>query len=128
MKINVGAPLLTLAIFFSFIELSSQYNTDILVDDDKTLPDNLGIFYSTKNRKDIVIIDGHNQITYGLIHDAKRTMVCALEIDNEKTWVRKLIAKGQQVKVDDTKTYPWNKNDTNLYKLDFDKELPKKNN
>ncbi|XP_033216834.1 uncharacterized protein LOC117172749 [Belonocnema kinseyi] len=127
MKIHVCAPLFTLAIFFSFIELSSQYNDKVLVADKIILPDSLEIFFNVTNNLDILIKDGHNQENYGLIHYDFTTLVCVLELYDKKYWVRKLMVKSQQVKVDASQTYEWTKADTDLYKLDFDKELPKKN-
>ncbi|XP_033216296.1 uncharacterized protein LOC117172456 [Belonocnema kinseyi] len=91
MKIHVGPPFFTLAIFFSFIELCSQYNEDILVDEKMNLPYNLDIFYSGKNSKDILISDGHNQETYGLIHDDYDILVCELETYDGQTWLQGLL-------------------------------------
>ncbi|XP_033217954.1 uncharacterized protein LOC117173469 [Belonocnema kinseyi] len=123
MKIHIGAPLLTLAIFFSFIELSSQYNKELLLGDGITVPDNLGIFYSISNNLDILVSDGHNQDIYGLMHKKYKILVCALEKDGIQYWVRKLMAKGQQVKVYAKKTYAWTDADTDLYDLKFDEVI-----
>ncbi|XP_033216301.1 uncharacterized protein LOC117172457 [Belonocnema kinseyi] len=118
---HVGAPLLTLAIFFSFIELSSQQNEPTLTPDSMTLHDTLGIYYSITNKIDILIIDGHNEDTFGLLHEETGKLVCALELDSEdQVWVRKLMTDEGQVTADESKTYPWTQGDTDLYNLKFD--------
>ncbi|XP_033217916.1 uncharacterized protein LOC117173449 [Belonocnema kinseyi] len=120
---RIGALLLTLAIFYSFIGLSSQYNKDLLVNGTMALLDNLGIFFRITNNLDILVSDGHNKDIYGLIHDKYHLLVCALEPYDGQVWVRALMADGKQVKVDASTTYAWNKGDTDIYHLEFDKIL-----
>ncbi|XP_033216549.1 uncharacterized protein LOC117172582 [Belonocnema kinseyi] len=123
MKIHIGAPLLTLAIFFSFIELSSQYNTTLLKPDTVALSDQLNIFFTITNNLDILISDGHNQNIYGLRDDAQNIMVCALEKYGDDYWVRALKRDGKQIKLTGGNPYEWIQDDTDYYKLDFDKVL-----
>ncbi|XP_033216550.1 uncharacterized protein LOC117172583 [Belonocnema kinseyi] len=123
MKIHVGAPLLTLAIFFSFIELSSQYNKTLLKADTLTVADDLGLFWTITNKLDILVSDQHNQDIYGLIDNKDNKLVCALEKYEDDYWVRKLIVEGMQVKTTATAPYEWTDEDTDLYQLDFDKVL-----
>ncbi|XP_033217233.1 uncharacterized protein LOC117173001 [Belonocnema kinseyi] len=127
MKFHIGAPLLTLAIFFNFIELSSQYNKD-LTKDDMTIPDYLDIFYTMTDNLDVVAYDGHNAVVYGLIHTADGQfaddrLVCALEKDNDRYWARKLMVDGRQVTVDAANYYYWTDDDTSLYQIEFDKVI-----
>ncbi|XP_033217785.1 uncharacterized protein LOC117173374 [Belonocnema kinseyi] len=127
MKIHVGAPLLTLAIFFSLIELSSQYNKDILGPEDMSIPDYLDIVYTITDDLDVVAHDGHNKVVYGLMHvgatPAENRVVCALERDGEKFWARKLMVQGEQVTVDAANFYSWTDQDTKSYQIEFDKVI-----
>ncbi|XP_033217837.1 uncharacterized protein LOC117173402 [Belonocnema kinseyi] len=123
MKIHVGALLLTVAIFISFIELSSQYNDEVLEADTWTLLDNLGIFFNVTNDLDILVSDGHNQKIFGLIDDVDNKLICALEKYMDDYWVRALMVGDKQVKADGSNTYEWTQADTDLYQLDFGKIL-----
>ncbi|XP_033217987.1 uncharacterized protein LOC117173487 [Belonocnema kinseyi] len=122
MKIHVGAPLFTLAFFFSFIELSSLYNTNRLIKDVLQLPDDKHIWYNTFNGI-IKIENGKNEYTYGLRDGT--TMVCELDLLQQETWVRALMIDNQPVKVDarNSNVYNFTKDDTNLYGIVFDLEL-----
>ncbi|XP_033217141.1 uncharacterized protein LOC117172944 [Belonocnema kinseyi] len=123
MKIHVGAPLLTLTIFFSFIELSSQYNTTLLKDAVLTVADDMGLFYTITNGLDVLVSDKHNQNIHGLIDRKDNKLVCALEKYGDDYSVRKLMVEQTQVKSDASATFEWTDTDTKLYQLKFDKVL-----
>ncbi|XP_033216980.1 uncharacterized protein LOC117172840 [Belonocnema kinseyi] len=119
MKIHIAGPLLTLAIFFSFIELGSQYNTQVLKDGYLTLPGDKGIWYSITN--DMVdVTTGTNLTKYGLLHG--HVMVCILESESNKI-VRALKRYNDRVKVSANGYQFWSDADTELYNLDFDHTL-----
>ncbi|XP_033216286.1 uncharacterized protein LOC117172450 [Belonocnema kinseyi] len=123
MKIHIGVPLLTLAIFFSFIELSSQYNSTALQPGSIELPDKLGLWFkvATKEKKK-AIKDGKNRVQPGLLDG--QIQVCVLEVTtNFQNWVRKLMILNTQYKVDTKKSYLWTDDDTARYGLKFDKIL-----
>ncbi|XP_033217349.1 uncharacterized protein LOC117173077 [Belonocnema kinseyi] len=123
MKIHVRAPLLTLAIFFSFIELSSQYNKTLLKDAVLTVADDMGLFYTITNGLDVLVSDKHNQNIHGLIDKKNNRLVCALERYGDDYWVRKLMVGQTQVKSSASTTFQWTNADTKLYQLKFDKVL-----
>ncbi|XP_033217093.1 uncharacterized protein LOC117172906 [Belonocnema kinseyi] len=127
MQIHIGVPLLTLAIFFSFTKLSSQYNKDLLVPNNMSIPDYYDIFYTITDDIDIVAYNGHNVVVHGLI-DAGATpseniLVAALEKDGDKYWARELIVDGEQVTVDGANYYYWTDQDTTTYQIEFGKVI-----
>ncbi|XP_033217969.1 uncharacterized protein LOC117173477 [Belonocnema kinseyi] len=121
MKTNVGAPLLTLAIFFSFIELSSQYNKTVLVPGHLTLPDNKDISYTTYAGGVIQVKNGKNRAAYGLLD--KNVLVCILDTTRSPVYVRALLAGGKQVKATTGRVIKWTPADSAEYGLIFDQPI-----
>ncbi|XP_033217015.1 uncharacterized protein LOC117172861 [Belonocnema kinseyi] len=126
MKIHISVPLFNLAIFFSFIEISSQYNTDSLGEQYVDLPIDMGLWYNISNNGKVDINNKENQKTLGLLDGD--LMVCVLEVlKNGVKMVRALMKGDERVKVEFNNYDVYDDDDASLYQLDFDKELPKKN-
>ncbi|XP_033217193.1 uncharacterized protein LOC117172973 [Belonocnema kinseyi] len=123
MKIHVCAVLLTLAIYFSFIELSSQYNKDQLKEDVRYLPAEFGVWYNIKDNGTVELNNGQKEPTHVLTDIDGDTVVSALEIDGDKKIVRPLMIDKQHVKVDSRFYYNWDDDDAALYELNFNEEL-----
>ncbi|XP_033216289.1 uncharacterized protein LOC117172451 [Belonocnema kinseyi] len=121
MNIYFGAPFLILAIYFNLIELSSQYNTEVLKKGHLKLPDNKSIYYIKKNNKKVEIKNGKNRETDGLLD--KHTLVCAFEKVGKKILVHKLMVNDKQVKSNITDYTVWSDEDTELYEIYFEEYL-----
>ncbi|XP_033217442.1 uncharacterized protein LOC117173150 [Belonocnema kinseyi] len=123
MQIHAGAPLLTLAIYFHFSELSLQYNTTALQEGDRTLPDNMNIYYTLTTQTRVEVKDGFNLAAHGFIDPDDNAMVCLIEQAGSIRLARALYVNKTRMRVYDDAFRPLSSVDIIRYQLHFDHDV-----
>ncbi|XP_033218003.1 uncharacterized protein LOC117173499 [Belonocnema kinseyi] len=123
MQIYVRASLLTLAIYFNFIELSLQYNTTALKEGDRILPTFLNIHYSLTGKPRVLVTVENNPPVHGFIDPVDNAIVGLIEQVGSIRLARALMIGSEKIRVYNNGYGPLSNSDILRYQLHFDHDV-----